>query len=91
MVMPDHVHFVLKLQDGGLSEGIARFSLLSTQRIHEIVTTRGPVWQDGFYDHALRGERSLNAYLLYMARNPVRAGLVEKAEDWPFQVGILRS
>jgi REP element-mobilizing transposase RayT len=91
MVMPDHVHFMFKLQSGTLSEGMRRFSLLTTERICGALEMDGPIWQDGFYDHALRGERSMNAYLTYMAQNPVRAGLVSKAEDWPFQVGLLKS
>jgi len=87
--MPDHMHLMFRLQSGTLAEGIRRFSLLTTGRIRGALDLEGPVWQAGFYDHALRGERSMNAYLLYMAQNPVRAGLVSRAEDWPFQVGLL--
>lgn len=91
MVMPDHVHLMFRLRSGILSEGMRRFSLLTTERIHSALEMDGPIWQDGFYDHAMRGERSMTAYLIYMAQNPVRAGLVGRAEDWPFQIGLLKS
>jgi len=37
----------------------------------------GPHWQKGFFDHVLRSGD-------YVRENPVRAGLVGKAEEWPY-------
>jgi REP element-mobilizing transposase RayT len=42
------------------------------------------VWQDSFWDKILYNERMLRQKLNYMHRNPVRAGLVENPEDYPY-------
>jgi REP element-mobilizing transposase RayT len=39
---------------------------------------------DGFH-HRLRGEESYAEKWEYVRANPVRAGLVKKPEDWPYQ------
>lgn len=44
-----------------------------------------PVWQRDYWDRQLRSEESLTERWHYMKANPVRAGLVTDAEDWPFQ------
>jgi len=85
VVMPDHVHFVIKQLHGSLAPSMASFSKLTGLRLNGLLEHEGSFWQQGFYDHGLRGEKSLEAYLTYIWLNPVRAGLAEKPEDWPFQ------
>jgi REP element-mobilizing transposase RayT len=45
----------------------------------------GNIWQEEFFDHVLRSNESYSQKWDYVRENPVRAGLVEKAEDWPRQ------
>jgi putative transposase len=47
-------------------------------------------WQPGFFDHVLRHDESYSEKWLYVCMNPVRAGLVERHEDWPYQGEIVR-
>jgi REP element-mobilizing transposase RayT len=44
----------------------------------------GRAWQNGFFDHLLRGGESYAEKWNYVRMNPVRAGLVEQPDDWPF-------
>jgi putative transposase len=44
-----------------------------------------PHWQKTFFDHVLRNSESYADKWEYVSENPVRAGLVQRAEDWPFQ------
>ena len=37
-----------------------------------------------FFEHRLRKEESFREKADYILANPVRAGLVERAEDWPY-------
>ena len=37
----------------------------------------------GFFDHVIRSEESYEQKWVYVRDNPVRAGLVRSAEDWP--------
>ncbi len=41
-------------------------------------------WQPGFFDHLLRNDESYGEKWNYVRDNPVRAGLVKLAEDWPY-------
>ena len=43
-----------------------------------------PRWQKGFFDHVIRSEESYAQKWVYVRDNPVRAGLVRSAEDWPY-------
>jgi putative transposase len=52
-------------------------------------STHAPVWQRGFFDHVLRSEESYGQKWNYVRENPVRAGLIEKPEDWPFAGEII--
>ncbi|HEV2424199.1 MAG TPA: hypothetical protein VGZ29_05170, partial [Terriglobia bacterium] len=44
--------------------------------------TRGEVWQGRFFDRALRTVKEYNETVEYIHVNPVRRGLVQRAEDW---------
>jgi hypothetical protein len=41
-------------------------------------------WQIDFFDHRLRRDESFREKADYILANPVRVGLVQRAEDWPF-------
>ena len=43
-----------------------------------------PIWQRGFFDHLLRNDESYSHKWNYVRDNPLRAGLVAKADDWPY-------
>jgi REP-associated tyrosine transposase len=42
-------------------------------------------WQEGCFDRLLRSDESLSDKWEYLRQNPVRAGLVQNPDDWPFQ------
>jgi REP element-mobilizing transposase RayT len=48
-------------------------------------TKKSRLWQPGFFDHILRNDESYSEKCEYVRENPVRAGLVQQAEDWPYQ------
>jgi hypothetical protein len=43
-----------------------------------------PAVGEGFFDHVLRSRESYEQKWLYVRENPVRAGLVQRVDDWPF-------
>ena len=47
------------------------------------------LWQPGFFDHLLRHDESYSEKWLYVRENPIRNGLVEKWEDWPYRGEIV--
>ena len=48
------------------------------------------MWERGFFDHVIRNAESYAQKWDYVRQNPVRAGLVERAEDWPYQGEIVQ-
>ena len=41
-------------------------------------------WQKDFHDHIIRKYEDLKAHILYVLENPVRKGLVEEWQEYPF-------
>ncbi|QJD60807.1 transposase [Pseudomonas sp. gcc21] len=77
VVMPDHFHWILQLNDEPLSHVIGRVKGLSARRLGRAL------WQDGFHDRALRKEQDLKAMARYVVANPIRAGIVDSVGDYP--------
>ena len=50
----------------------------------------GTHWEKDFFDHVLRSQESYLEKMEYVRQNPVRAGLVKRPEDWPYQGEIHR-
>ena len=77
VVMPDHFHWLMQLEDKNLGSTVGRVKRLASAR------AGGPLWQDGFHDRAVRTEGDLKAIARYIIANPVRAGLVDSVGDYP--------
>jgi REP element-mobilizing transposase RayT len=76
--MPDHIHLLLSISpDQPMAKVIGLWK-------HWLAREHGVIWQPNFFDHRLRNEESINQKGDYILQNPVRAGLVGRAEDWPY-------
>jgi REP element-mobilizing transposase RayT len=87
VLMPDHVHFFCApFRDRHrLSTFVAKWKEWAAKHASRRHALTVPFWQDGFFDHVLRSEESYEVKWQYVLENPVRAGLVAKPEDWPYQ------
>jgi len=84
VLMPNHVHLILVPSDAdGLRQVLARVHRRYAGHIHARERRSGHFWQGRFGAVAM-DEAHLSAALRYVALNPVRARLVERAEDWPW-------
>jgi len=89
VIMPDHVHLFVRGADGFV---VGRWIGMLKQRLGKIGSSSpivGQFWQEGFFDHVLRSDENYAKKSEYVRQNPVRAGLVECAEDWPYQGEII--
>lgn len=83
-VMPDHVHLVLSASPTcDIITFVGQFKNLG-QRAAWALGTHGAFWQKSFWDHFLRADEQLEAVILYVLNNPVRAGLVSHWREYPF-------
>jgi REP element-mobilizing transposase RayT len=49
----------------------------------------GAFWQPESYDHVVRDSGELERIVAYVVRNPVKAGLVAAADEWPWTYSVL--
>ena len=76
VVMPNHVHVIVKPRPGHqLSEILHSWKRFTAREINRLRGSEGQLWQHESYDHIVRGEESLHRIREYIERNPVSAGL----------------
>lgn len=82
--MSNHYHLVIETPEGNLSQGMRQLNGVYTQYINHTHSKMGHVFQGRY--KAILVEK--DSYLLELARyvvlNPVRAGMVKHAGDWPW-------
>ena len=80
VAMPEHVHLLVsEPKKALLSKGIQALKLSVSVQSKE-----RPFWQARYYDFNVHNEEKRVEKLRYMHRNPVKRGLVEKPEQWPW-------
>jgi putative transposase len=84
-LMPDHLHLLLTPVKTGrsVSQYVQTFKSLST-RVFWKSLGKGKLWQRGFYDHIVRKEESLVEIIKYILANPVRKGLSQTPNEYPY-------
>jgi putative transposase len=83
VLMPDHLHLFA-------SPGTPELPLDNWVRFWKSQFTRrhgnpAHAWQTDHWDRRLRNDESYSEKWDYVGDNPVRAGLVERSDDWPYQ------
>ncbi len=84
-IMPNHWHLVLwPRRDGDLSRFMAWLTLTHTQRWHAFrqSTGTGHVYQGRFRSFPVQADEHFLSVCRYVERNPLRAELVLRAEEW---------
>ena len=83
-LMPNHVHLVVVSQTAeALALAVGEAHRRYTRHINFREGWRGYLWQGRFASYPMDAAYALAA-VRYVERNPVRAGLVEKAWEWPW-------
>lgn len=84
-LMPTHWHFVLWPDADGQLTNLLRWLTLTHSvrwQTHHHSIGSGHVYQNRFKSFPVEGDDHLYAVLRYVERNPLRAGLVGRAEMW---------
>jgi REP element-mobilizing transposase RayT len=84
VIMPNHVHVILEPRIE--LPAIMRWLKARTSRVANrmLGRTGTPFWQDESFDHWIRCSQELDELIEYVEANPVKAGLVQVASQWPW-------
>ena len=78
LLMPDHLHALIDFPFwGDMSRIVGDWKRYLGNQL-------GIRLQRNFFDHRLRRDESHDEKWKYIKMNPVRAGLIKNAEDWPY-------
>jgi len=83
VIMPDHTHWIVSpMEDRELSVG--DFATGFKRILRKTLGSQPWEWQRGCFDRILRSDENLSSKWIYVQDNPVRQGLVQRWEDWPY-------
>jgi putative transposase len=86
-VMANHVHVLLlpEISPSQLLKSLKGHTAREANRL--LGRTGEPFWQRESYDHCVRDSAEFARIIAYIENNPLKAGLVERAEEYPWSSG----
>ena len=79
-----HYHLLVEVGPGGISMPIKWLNGTFAQEYNRRHGRRGHLWESRFRAWAVEDADHFDAAVAYVLQNPVRAGLVDDPEDWPW-------
>jgi putative transposase len=83
-LLPNHYHLVVQTSRARLSRGMHRLNFLYAQWFNAMHRRVGHVFQNRFGARVIEGDEHFESVCEYVDANPVRAGLCNRPEDWPW-------
>jgi putative transposase len=89
-IMSNHVHIIITpLPDGdescfAISRIMHSLNSYTASKLNKLLCRSGQFWQHESYDHIIRDEEEIAFLRGYVLDNPVKAGLVASADEWPW-------
>jgi len=85
VVMPDHIHLLLTVgPDMSIERAMQYIKGAFSYRLKKETGYAGEVWQRGFSEVRVEDDPSFEEHRRYIAQYPVRAGLADSAEQFPY-------
>jgi putative transposase len=86
VLMPDHLHALLWQQRAteNIPKLVQDFKKFTSRKLRPANYTGETLWRIRYDDVPVPGPEAAKTKIVYMHGNPVRNGLVERAEDYPW-------
>ncbi len=85
VIMPNHIHFLLKpLNDWELEKILHSFKSFTALESNKILKRGGSFWMREYFDRRIRDYEHFQKAFRYIENNPVKAGLCKNPGDWKF-------
>jgi len=83
-LMPNHYHLLVHTPEGNLSRCMRHINGVYTQRFNRIHQCDGQLFRGRFKSILVEGDSYLLQLVRYIHRNPIRDGLVDKLDKYPW-------
>ena len=91
VVMPDHLHVMLTLdQTMSVEKAVQLIKGNFSFRAKRELGHQGEIWQRGFSEVRISSRNSFLEHRKYIDQNPVKAGLADSPEEYPFGSAYLK-
>jgi len=90
VVMPNHVHVLFKVGEKPMGEVIGNWKEYTAREANKLLKRYGRFWAADYWDTFIRNANHELQAQNYAERNPVKAGLVSAARDWPWSSAHFR-
>ena len=91
VIMPDHIHLLMTVPgEVSLEKAMQLVKGGFSFRARKELGFAGEVWQRGFSDVQILDDASFQQHREYIDNNPVKAGLAERPEEYPFGTAYLK-
>jgi REP element-mobilizing transposase RayT len=84
VIMPNHVHALLAIGGTPLAKALRFLKGYTAREANKLLGRRGEFWAEDSWDTYMRDHEHEMRTRRYIESNPVKAGLVAKAVDWPW-------
>jgi REP element-mobilizing transposase RayT len=90
VIMPNHVHLLFKVKTTPLGKIIKQLKQYTARKANELLQQRGQFWAEDAWDTYMRDEAHELQTRRYIESNPVKAGLIKVAKEWPWSSARFR-
>lgn len=91
VIMPDHVHILMTVPgEVSLEKALQLIKGGFSYRAKKDIGFQGEIWQRGYSDVQILDGGSFTRHQEYIDNNPVKAGLANKPEEYPFGTAYLK-
>jgi REP element-mobilizing transposase RayT len=84
VLLPNHAHLFFQLTTGTLRRVMIDFKRWTRREAVRLIDGVGLFWQDEWFDHWSRSPAEDEQIVEYIRQNPVKAGLVNRFQSWPY-------
>ena len=94
VIMPSHIHLLLGFQNiSELSKYFQTFKSITSRqikqlRLKDLIENDYKLWKPRFDDLIVSSDKQFKVKMEYIHNNPVKAGLVQRAEDWLYSSAV---
>lgn len=84
VLMPNHVHVLFEVGEVPMAKVVQSWKQFTATRVNKLLGQTGAFWQSDYWDTYMRDAEHEERTIRYIRNNPVKAGLVNEWQQWPW-------